>query len=136
MGKKESKTPPGNNTWIWLVIAAIIIIIGIVYFSRSNYRPTPTPSSAPTSEISQENAGTVTIKNFAFDPATLTISKGTTVTWTNEDSVPHQIVSDSNAFSSSPLGKGQTYSFTFSEIGTFSYHCAIHPSMKGTIAVK
>jgi plastocyanin len=76
----------------------------------------------------------VTIKNFAFSPSALTIKKGTTVTWTNEDSVPHTIKSDT--FNSGTLNTGNKFQFTFSSTGTFDYSCGIHPQMSGKIIVE
>lgn len=79
----------------------------------------------------------VSITNFSFSPSTLTINKGDTVVWTNNDSVPHQVKGDTlSALSAPVMSNGQTYSFTFNNTGTFGYHCAIHPSMTGTIIVK
>lgn len=89
-----------------------------------------TSSQAPSEGTSQA----VGIRNFSFDPATVTVKKGTTVTWTNRDSAPHQIKSVS--FNSDQLGNGQSFSFTFDEAGTFDYSCAIHPSMLGRIIVQ
>ncbi|MEI7452532.1 MAG: cupredoxin family copper-binding protein [Candidatus Falkowbacteria bacterium] len=88
------------------------------------------PSAVSTTPVS----ATVNISNFSFSPASLVIKKGTTVTWTNNDSAPHQIKSDS--FSSSVLNNGGTFSFTFNDAGTFSYICSIHTSMKGEIIVQ
>jgi plastocyanin len=81
----------------------------------------------------------VTIKNFAFSPAILTIKTGTTVTWTNQDGAPHQVASDPGtpvAFSSDSLANGASFQFTFTQPGTYAYYCTIHPSMKGTIIVQ
>ena len=75
----------------------------------------------------------VSIKNFAFNPTLLNIKVGTTVVWTNNDTAPHQI--KSATFNSAVLSNGQTFSFTFSAAGQFSYSCAIHPSMLGQIIV-
>lgn len=78
----------------------------------------------------------VSISNFSFNPGTLTVKVGTTVTWTNEDSAPHTVTSDSGSLLNSPrLSQGQSFSFTFTEVGSTSYHCAIHPMMKGTVIV-
>lgn len=77
----------------------------------------------------------VTIKNFSFNPQTLTVSKGTKVIWTNEDPVPH-IVAGQGDFKSNIIPAGDTFSFIFNEAGTFNYVCGIHPSMKGSIIVK
>ncbi|OPY38350.1 MAG: Halocyanin precursor [Methanoregula sp. PtaU1.Bin051] len=76
------------------------------------------------------------MKNFAFSPATITVKPETTVTWTNEDSAIHTIVADSGAFASDILGTGPSFRFTFSTAGTYTYHCSIHPSMKGTVIVQ
>lgn len=79
----------------------------------------------------------VKIKDFAFEPSEVTIPKGTTVIWTNEDSVQHIVVSDSGEELSSGLIDSQgTFTHTFSNAGTYGYHCSIHPSMKGTIIVQ
>jgi len=77
----------------------------------------------------------VEISGFAFNPSSLTVAKGTTVTWTNNNNVAHTIVSDSGAFSSSELAKGGSFSFTFDSPGEYPYHCSIHPSMKGKVIV-
>jgi plastocyanin len=61
---------------------------------------------------------------------------GTTVTWTNDDGVNHTVTSDQGAFDSGPLATGQTFSQTFNQAGTFTYHCTIHPSMQGTVVVQ
>ncbi|MFI6768042.1 cupredoxin family copper-binding protein [Streptomyces sp. NPDC050355] len=79
----------------------------------------------------------VTISDFAFSPSTLTVSKGTTVMWTNNDSAPHTVTSSGSGSLNSPdLESGDSYTFTFNSAGTFSYYCAIHPSMHGTVIVK
>jgi plastocyanin len=96
---------------------------------------TMTSTQAPTTTQAAEM--NIHISGFAFNPATLTVSKGATVTWINDDSATHTIVSDSGSvLSSSSLGRGDAFSHTFSEAGTFAYHCGIHRSMKGTIIVQ
>jgi plastocyanin len=79
----------------------------------------------------------ISIKNFSFDPATLSVKTGTKVTWTNNDSTSHTITSDSGSLlNSGTLAPGQSFSFTFTKDGTISYHCSIHPTMKGGVTVK
>ena len=77
-----------------------------------------------------------TINNFAFAPGGLTIPAGSKVTWTNQQSVAHTVVSDTGSFSSPVLTDGSTYSVTLNTPGTYNYHCSIHPFMKGTITVQ
>ena len=81
---------------------------------------------------------TVDITNFAFSPKELVIEKGATVRWTNHDGEPHTVVSsdDPKAFKSKAMDDGDSYSFTFTEAGAYSYFCSVHPHMRGKIVVK
>ncbi|MDD4901679.1 MAG: cupredoxin family copper-binding protein [Patescibacteria group bacterium] len=99
----------------------------------SSSTPAPTPPPAPITPPAVTQ-GQVNIQNFSFNPAEVTVAVGDTVVWTNNDSVRHQIASDS--FNSVPLPQGGSFSHTFTAAGTFDYHCAIHPSMTGKIIVK
>jgi len=80
---------------------------------------------------------TVTIDNFSFTPATLTVKAGTTVTWTNQDDIPHGIGATNNAFpKSKALDTDDSYSFTFATPGTYQFFCYLHPKMVGSIVVE
>lgn len=78
---------------------------------------------------------TVSITNFAFTPATLTVKVGDTVTWTNRDEEPHTVVADDGSFHSPGMDANATYSYTFTKIGNVDYICSIHPFMHGTVTV-
>ena len=79
----------------------------------------------------------VEISGFKFGPAEAVVAVGTTVTWTNNDTFEHTVQADGDAFPTSPtLGEGATYSFTFTEPGTYAYICGIHPQMRGTVVVE
>jgi amicyanin len=78
----------------------------------------------------------IEIVDFAFSPASLTISVGDTVTWTNADAVVHTATSTSGAFDSGDLAQGESYSLTFTAAGTYDYLCTPHPSMTGTIVLE
>jgi plastocyanin len=77
----------------------------------------------------------VDIKNFAFSPATITVPAGSTVVWTNSDSIQHDITFDGASISSSVLNHNDTFSHTFTGAGTYHYICSIHPFMHGTVIV-
>ena len=78
----------------------------------------------------------VFIKDMAFTPASLTVSTGTTIKWTNKDGVAHTVTSDvAGQFDSGSISTNGVYSHTFSTVGTFNYHCTPHPSMKAKIIV-
>jgi plastocyanin len=79
---------------------------------------------------------TVSIINMAFTPATITVTAGATVTWKNNDNMTHTVTGDDNSFDSGGIGTGSSFTKTFSTVGTFPYHCSIHPSMTGTVMVK
>ena len=93
------------------------------------------PSPAGTGVPAQSGEAKVSIANFAFDPIAVTITTGTTVTWTNIDTVAHNILADDGSWGSKSLATGDKYSFTFTKAGTYSYHCGVHPTMKATITV-
>jgi plastocyanin len=82
------------------------------------------------------NAAAVGIKNFAYDPPTIEVAAGTTVTWTNSDSVPHTVTQNGGGFQSGKMDPGASFSFTFDTPGTYEYHCEYHPNMHGTVVVK
>ena len=79
---------------------------------------------------------TVDIDNFAFTPAALTVTAGTTVTWKNEDDSPHRIGDKNGTFKSAALDTDDTFSHTFTVPGEYAYICTIHPYMAGTIIVR
>ncbi|MFA5024759.1 MAG: cupredoxin domain-containing protein [Patescibacteria group bacterium] len=89
----------------------------------------PNPVSTTT-----ENVVNVDIKDFTFTPDYLTVKPGTTVVWTNNDTAAHKI--KSATFNSGTLSQGQTFSFTFNDLGTFAYICSFHTSMGGQIIVQ
>ncbi|WP_328609340.1 cupredoxin family copper-binding protein [Amycolatopsis sp. NBC_00345] len=84
------------------------------------------------------SAKSVEMMGYKFSPATLTVDVGDTVTWTNHDTAPHNVVvtDGPEKFTSPTLQTGGTYSHTFTKAGTYSYYCAIHPDMKATVTVE
>lgn len=110
-------------------------------FSRRNFgllllAATMTVASAASLRAQGAEKAAINIDNFAFGPDTLTISPGTTVTWTNRDDIPHSIVEVNDRFRSKALDTDGSYSFTFTQSGTYDYICGLHPHMKGKIIVK
>ena len=78
----------------------------------------------------------VKIDNFSF-PMTLTVAAGTTVTWTNDDDVPHTVVSDDRmTFKSRALDTGEKFSYTFTKPGKYAYFCSVHPRMTAEVLVQ
>lgn len=77
----------------------------------------------------------ITIDNFTFGPANLTVPAGTTVTWTNHDDIPHSVVATDKTFRSAALDTNESFTFTFRAAGTFAYFCGLHPHMTGKVTV-
>jgi plastocyanin len=120
-----------KNKILYLSIL-FMLISSIVVFSCSKSGSGSTTTTTPPPTVS--NA--VSIVNMSFSPATLTVTAGTTVTWTNNDGMTHTTTSDNTGFNSGNLTSGSKFSQLFSTVGTFAYHCNIHTGMKGTIVVK
>ena len=81
-------------------------------------------------------ATTVRIVNLAFNPAEVTIATGTTVSWVNDDSVPHTVTSTDGVFDSGIFDPGANFTWTFDQPGSFPYACQIHPQMQGTVVAE
>jgi plastocyanin len=129
-------------SFIVLAVVVVVIIGGAIWYMGQNsaYQQPTTATTAPTQAVaSQPAAGqatsAVTISNFAFQPNSLSVATGTTVTWTNNDSMPHTVTADDGSFTSGPIAAGATFSHTFTAAGTVAYHCQFHASMHGSVTV-
>jgi plastocyanin len=82
------------------------------------------------------DGATITIDNFTFSPAKLTVAKGAEVTWDNRDDIPHTIVLTAIGVRSKAIDTEKTFSYRFDKAGTFAYVCGLHPQMHGQVVVK
>jgi plastocyanin len=129
-----------------LLIFASIAALAAAGCGGGGSSSTSTPaSSAPASSAPAPAAGgsvvKVDMKNIQFNPKTVTVKKGTTVEWVNQDSTNHDVTKSSGpgpqfASGTGNIGSGGTYKQTFNAAGTIQYHCTVHPGMDGTIVVK
>lgn len=107
----------------------------IAVFVLANCNEAPNKSASSDQNMSNNHVDTVIIKQMQFNPAILNVSKGDTVVWINQDLVDHDITSDANKlFYSDTLKVGKSWKYAVSD--SASYHCSIHPSMKGQIVLK
>ena len=135
-----------------IISVIVLLVLGAAYYFLFGGRAVttvqaPTQNSAagtvPAQGVVPENqvpdatgAVNIGIMDFSFNPVSVTVVKGTKVTWTNKDSMSHTVTSDQGTtLDSQALATGESYSVTFLNPGTYTYHCKIHPSMKGTITV-
>ncbi len=114
-----------------LIVALFIGALAGCSKSGSSYgmSSAPPPPPAPKPNV-------VNISGYAFSPASMTVAKGTTVTWQNDDGVTHTATSNSGSWDTGGIASGANATITFNTSGTFAYHCTIHPMMTGTIVVQ
>lgn len=124
------------------VVSAILMVAFACGGSSSPSIPSPSPTPSPTPPPGAPSAavaipvGAESLGNRAYTPDELTVAVGTTVTWTNTDSISHTSTSDATGWNSGIVAPGGRFSFAFQTTGTFQYHCAIHPGMVGTVVVR
>ena len=119
-----------------LRVALASVVVALVLLAVAGCGSSGSTDGTGTSTGGTSATGaSVTIKDFAFSPASVDIKVGESVTWTNDDSATHNVEGD-GGISSGDLANGQTYTKTFDTAGTYAYKCAIHPNMTGTVVVK
>ena len=109
-----------SSFWTAAVLAGVLLLAGPLNVTVNAQQTAPATMA-------------VKIDNFSFSPATLTVPVGTTVIWTNQDDIPHTVVStdDPRAFRSKVMDTDEKFSYTFTKAGTYAYYCTIHPKMTG-----
>ena len=114
---------------VFVAVFIAIAVLGFVILGAKN--------SAVAAQQKPQNVE-VKIDNFSFGPVAVTVSAGSTVTWTNRDDIPHTVVSsdDPRVFKSKVLDTDEKFSFTFTKAGTYEYFCSIHPKMTGKVVVQ
>jgi plastocyanin len=111
--------------------AWILLLCGATLSAGAGRLATTRAQTAPTKPVE------VKIDNFTFGPPTVTVPAGTTVKWINRDDIPHTVVSeDKSTFKSKALDTDDSYSYTFTKPGTYTYFCSIHPKMVAKVVVQ
>jgi plastocyanin len=122
--KKEEKEMKSKK---WILSAVLTVAAAVAVSTRPGLTVKASDQMGPAA---------VKIDNFSFGPQTLTVAPGTTVTWTNNDDVPHTVVSDDKVFKSKALDTDDKFSYTFDKPGTYNYFCSVHPKMTAKVVVK
>jgi plastocyanin len=105
----------------------VLILVAVVIFNLTNSCKKSSSGPGPNE---------VFIQGMAFSPSTITVSAGTSITWTNKDAVAHTVTSNSGIFDSGLINTNGTFSYTFETVGSFPYHCTVHSNMAATVIVK
>jgi plastocyanin len=126
------------------IVLLLAVVLGVVVASQGhkgtntamNMDSSHSMGSMSADAMSAKKTDQVVITNFKFVPQTITVKKGTKVTWSNKDGVAHTVTADAMPGpDSGKIAAGETYSYTYSQAGTFTYYCDIHEDMKATIIV-
>jgi plastocyanin len=131
VGHQEKEVTLMKRIILLMTVAALALVstLFVVSVAGAHKHPTAAAHKHPTR--------TVLIQNFSFKPANITIKRGTKVIWINRDSTAHTATANNGrSFDSGRLGPGQRFSHTFKRAGKKSYHCEIHPDMRGSVVVK
>jgi plastocyanin len=120
-----------RNTVSYLLVFAVILITASLLLGCSAAKAAST-TAAPSAAAS---GNAISIESNAFNPSSLTVKVGDTVTWTNKDSYAHTVKGKNGEFDSGNIASGATFSFKFDKEGTIDYLCAIHTFMTGKIIV-
>jgi plastocyanin len=137
-----------RNRTVWLIVGIVLVFVlalmGTGFVVAATHGGFGAGGTAQTS-VSQDTpvfgATQVYMRHEKFSPSHIEVVLGTTVTWTNQDTVPHNVtispvvISSSNDWESRLLYPGQSFSYTFTSHGTFQYHCQEHPGMVGAVIV-
>ena len=113
----------------------VLVAIALAACSGSSGSAAPTSATSQAPAAPAGGATAVTIKDFAFSPASNSVPTGSKVTWTNSDTTAHTVTFDDGSADSGNLAPGSTFDQTFATAGTFAYHCTIHSQMHGTVTV-
>ncbi len=115
-----------------LVFAVFLLLLAGCTKGSSYSTPTSPGPSAPATSA----PNTVAIAGFAFGPSSVTVAKNTTITWQNKDNVAHTATADDGAWDTGSIAPGASKAITFATVGTFAYHCTVHPMMKAMVVVQ
>ena len=126
----------GSKSRVFISTAILVTILSVLNScSKTTDYNTPSPG---TGTKGGPGANEVWIQGMAFSPATITVTAGTTIQWTNKDGAAHTVTSDvggDEIFDSGSMANGATFTWQFNNTGSFNYHCTFHSGMKATVVV-
>jgi plastocyanin len=123
-----------------LVVAGGFVVIVLIFILSGSFsvKTTPTPANQAAAEetrIDSQTEKNVEIEEFSYSPNPIIVKKGTTVTWTNNDTIAHSATADDGSFDTGFLENGESGSVTFNEVGEYPYYSSVYPNVKGKVVV-
>ena len=129
----RERTPLGRTTRSLLLPGLAAVVVGAAALSLA--KPAVHASGGGAGVTLHGKTGVVAITNYAFKPVSLTVKPGTRITWTNHDATAHTATVDNGSLDTGTINPGQSKTIDFTKPGTYTYHCAFHAFMTGTIKV-
>jgi plastocyanin len=120
------------NKYGYLAVMSALLVAFMIFTSCAAKSAEPSPTTPARTGTTVE----ILIENYVYVPAAITVVPGTTVVWTNKDSVQHTVTSRTSLFDSGLFPKDKEFSYTFNQKGTFEYYCIPHPYMVGKVIVE
>lgn len=136
LGSRSVSQRLDDHSFLIILGGGFIIITIVMIFLSSQAALSRELINKMTTQVLVQKDETVSISNFDYSPKIITIKSGTKVTWSNADAVDHSVVADDGTFDTGVLAPGEKGSYTFTKVGTYTYHCGIHPSMTATVVVE
>lgn len=130
------------NTKMIGIIVIVLVVLGGGFFLMQGNKSSEGQTTTETTTPAIETTGTamaknvVEIKDFKYNPATLTVKAGERVTFINKDAAGHSATADDKSFDTGVLSQGESETVTLGTAGTFKFHCTPHPNIQGTIVVE
>jgi len=113
----------------------LLLLVALLVLALVVYLPAAAAQDGMVQAVPVQNARSVDIGDNFFDPPDVAIEPGSTITWANRGAVPHTVTADDGSFDSGRLNPGDSYTVAFGGQGTVTYHCEIHPEMRGSVTV-
>jgi plastocyanin len=113
----------------------LLLLVALLVLALVVFLPAAGAQDGGVQAVPVQNARSVEIEDNFFDPPNAAVEPGSTITWTNRGAVPHTVTADDASFDSGVLNPGDSYTVAFGGQGTVTYHCEIHPEMRGSVTV-
>src|SRR5215204_5791978 len=113
----------------------LLLLVALLVLALLMFVPTVGAQDGGVEAVPVQDAWSVNIGDNFFDPPDVAVEPGSTITWTNKGAVPHTVTADDGSFDSERLNPGDSYTVAFGGQGTVTYHCEIHPEMRGSVTV-
>lgn len=136
--KLRGKTP-GHPSPEWSIVSTVFLLTWLLFVSVSwteGQKAVPQSTGTAATATETNTLHTVTIKDFEYQPAILTVEVGDTVEWKNGDIVPHTVTAADKSFDSGSIRSGGSWKFVAKKTGAFDYICTFHPNMKAKLIVQ